>query len=108
MASPLNTFISVAANITTANTTIYTCPAETTAIVLLAQATNINSSNDGNITFYSSMNGNTELAKNFTIPVGDAAALLSGKLVITAGNSIGASANANSVLKLTLSILETK
>jgi hypothetical protein len=54
------------------------------------------------------MNGNTELAKDFTIPVGDAAALLSGKLVIEAGNSIGVYANANSILKLTLSILETK
>jgi hypothetical protein len=89
-------------------TNIYTCPAETTAIVLLAQATNINASDDGNITFYSSINGNTELAKDFTIPVGDAAALLSGKLVVEAGNSIGVYANANSVLKLTLSILETK
>ncbi len=108
MASPLNVFKSVAANITTVATNIYTCPAETTAIVLLAQATNINASDDGNITFYSSINGNTELAKDFTIPVGDAAALLSGKLVVEAGNSIGVYANANSVLKLTLSILETK
>jgi len=108
VASPLNTFKSYAANITTVPTNIYTCPAETTAIVLLAQATNINLSNDANITFYSSVNGNTELAKDFTIPVGDSAALLSGKLVIEAGNSIGVYANANSVLKITLSILETK
>ena len=108
MASPLNTFKSVAANITTVPTNLYTCPAETTAIVLLAQATNVNGSDNGNITFYSSINGNTELAKDFTIPVGDSAALLSGKLVIEAGNSIGVYANANSVLKITLSILETK
>lgn len=108
MASPLNTFKSYAANITTVPTNVYTCPAETTAIVLLAQATNVNASDDGNITFYTSMNGNTELAKNFTIPVGDSAALLSGKLVVEAGNSIGVYANANSVLKLTLSILETQ
>ena len=107
MASPLNTFKSYAANITTVATNIYTCPAETTAIVLLAQATNIHATNDANITFYSSVNGNTELAKDFTIPVGDSAALLSGKLVIEAGNSIGVYANANSVLKITLSILET-
>lgn len=108
MASPLNTFKSVAANITTVPANIYTCPAETTAIVLLAQATNINASNDGNITFYSSINGNTELAKDFTIPVGDSAGLLSGKLVIEEGESIGVYANANSVLKITLSILETQ
>lgn len=108
MASPLNTFKSYAANITTVATNIYTCPAETTAIVLLAQATNIHATNDANITFYSSVNGNTELAKDFTIPVGDSAALLSGKLVVEAGNSIGVYANANSALKITLSILETK
>ena len=108
MASPLNTFKSYAANVTTVPSNIYTCPADTTAIVLLAQATNINSSDSGNITFYSSINGNTELTKDFTIPVGDSAALLAGKLVITAGNSIGVYANANSVLKLTLSILETQ
>ena len=108
MASPLNTFKSVAANITTVPSNVYTCPAETTAIVLLAQATNTNNTDDGNITFYSSINGNTELAKDFTIPVGDSAGLLSGKLVIEEGESIGVYANANSVLKLTLSILETK
>jgi hypothetical protein len=108
VASPLNTFKSYAANITTVPTNVYTCPAETTAIVLLAQATNVNASDDGNITFYTSMNGNTELTKDFTIPVGDSAALLSGKLVVEAGNSIGVYANANSVLKLTLSILETQ
>jgi hypothetical protein len=108
VASPLNTFKSYAANITTVPSNVYTCPADTTAIVLLAQATNVNASNDGNITFYTSMNGNTELAKDFTIPVGDSAALLSGKLVVEAGNSIGVYANANSVLKLTLSILETQ
>jgi hypothetical protein len=108
VASPLNIFRSVAADITTSPSNVYTCPAETTAIVLLAQATNISASNDGNITFYSSINGNTELAKDFTIPVGDAAGLLSGKLVIEEGESIGVYANANSVLKLTLSILETK
>jgi hypothetical protein len=107
MASPLNTFKSVGANVTTVATTVYTCPAETTAIVLLAQATNINASSAGNITFFSSVNGNTELVKDFTIPVGDAATLLSGKLVIEAGQSIGCSANANSIFKITFSILES-
>lgn len=108
MASPLNTFKTVAVDVTTVPTDIYTCPVDTTTIVLLAQATNISASSDGNITFYSSVNGNTELAKNFTVPVGDAAALLSGKLVVETGSKVGVYANANSVLKLTLSILETK
>lgn len=107
MASPLNTFISRTANVTTTANTVYTCPSETTSIVLLAQATNVGSV-AGNITFYSSLNGNTELVKDFTIPVGDAASLLSGKLVIESGQSVGCYSNANAVVKLTLSILETK
>ena len=108
MAAPLNSFTSVAADVTVTPTTIYTCPTETTAIILLAQATNISTSSSGNITFFSSLNGTTELVKDFTIPVGDAGSLLSGKLVLESGQSVGCSANANSVLKLTLSILESK
>ncbi len=106
MASPLNTFKSVAVNLTTVSNYIYTCPAETTAIILLAQATNVNT-NTANVTFFSSLNSNTELVKDFSIPTGDAAELLGGKLVIEAGNSVGAFANTNNHIKLTLSILET-
>lgn len=107
MASPLNRFKSLAANVSTIATNIYTAPPQTTSIILLAQVTNTNTSVDANVTFYSSLNGNTELAKDFTIPIGDAASLISGKLVLEANSSVGCFANANSALKLTLSILET-
>jgi hypothetical protein len=46
--------------------------------------------------------------KNFSVPVADAVGVLVGKLVLTAGQSFLASASANSALKLTLSLLETK
>jgi len=105
MASPLNTFKSVVADLTTANTTVYTTPAETTAIVLLAQVTNVGSGTS-NVTFLTT-NSNTELAKDFSIPVGDAGSVLDGKLVLEAGNSIVAFASGNNELKLTVSILET-
>ena len=108
MASPLNTFKSIAANITTIPNYIYTCPPDTTAIVLLAQATNVNANIDGNVTFFSNINNNTELVKNLIIPVQDAISLLTGKLVVETGKSIGAYANSNNVIKITLSILETK
>lgn len=108
MASPLNKFISVAADVTTTPTYIYTCPSETTAIVLLAQASNIDSTNIANVTFYTSLNSNTELVKDFTIPTGDSAGLISGKLVVEEGDSIGAYCDSNNTLKITLSILETK
>ena len=105
MASPLNTFKSVVANLTTANTTVYTAPANTTAIVLLAQVTNVGSGTS-NVTFRTSAS-NTELVKDFSIPVGDAGSVLDGKLVLEAGNSVIASASGNNELKITVSILET-
>jgi hypothetical protein len=106
MASTINTFKSYAVDATTVGNTFYTTPSGTTTIVLLAQATNVGNS-DANVTFYTSLNGNTEITKDFTIPVGDAASMLTGKLVLQAGNSMSVLANANSVIKLTVSILET-
>jgi hypothetical protein len=106
MASSINTFKSYAVDVTTVANTFYTTPPATTTIVLLAQATNVGS-NDGNITFSSSINGSTEIVKDYTIPVGDAAGLLSGKLVLEPGVTISVVGNANSTIKLTVSILET-
>jgi len=106
MPSPVNTFKSYAVDATTVGNSFYTTPAATTTIVLLAQATNVGNAS-ANVTFYSSINGNTEITKNFTIPVGDAASMLTGKLVLQAGNTMSILANANSVIKLTVSILET-
>lgn len=106
MATPINVFKSVAYEVTTSPETIYTSPTATTAIVLLAQATNVSNST-ASITFYSSINGGTELVKDFSIPAGDASSMLTGKLVIEAGQSVGVYASANSALKLTLSLLET-
>jgi hypothetical protein len=107
MATALNTFKSFASNITTEDSLVYTTPLDSTSIVLLAQATNVGAS-DANVTVYTSLNGNTELAKDFTIPVGDAASILTGKLVLEPGTSMSAYANANSAIKLTLSVLETR
>ena len=43
----------------------------------------------------------------YTIPGSDAGSLLTGKLVLEAGDSIKTSASANTTLKLTLSVLES-
>ena len=107
MASPINTFKSYAVNVTTVANTFYTSPIDATTIVLLAQATNVGNS-DANVTFSSTINTNTEIVKDYTIPVGDAAGLLSGKLVLEPGISMSVVANANSAIKLTVSILETR
>jgi hypothetical protein len=108
VASPLNVFKSISANVTTVASNVYVCPAETTTIVLLAQATNIHANERANVTFYTSIDGTTELVKDFVIPPNDAAGLLTGKLVIEAGEAIGIYSDANNKLKLTMSILETK
>jgi hypothetical protein len=107
MASPINTFKSYAVDVTTSPDTFYTTPIDTTTIVLLAQATNVGSAS-ANVTFLTSINGSTEIVKDYTIPVGDAAGLLTGKLVLEPGNSMSVVANANAAIKLTVSILETR
>ncbi len=106
MASSINTFKSYAVDVTTVSTTFYTTPLATTTIVLLAQATNVGAS-DANVTFSTSINTNTEIVKDYTIPVGDAAGLLTGKLVLEPGVTMSVVGNANSTIKLTVSILET-
>jgi hypothetical protein len=106
MASSINTFKSYAVDVTTVSNTFYTTPLATTTIVLLAQATNVGAS-DANVTFSTSINTNTEIVKDYTIPVGDAAGLLTGKLVLEPGVTMSVVGNANSTIKLTVSILET-
>ena len=106
MASSINTFKSYAVDVTTVANTFYTTPPATTTIVLLAQATNVGAA-EANITFSSSINGSTEIVKDYTIPVGDAAGLLTGKLVLEPGVTMSVVGNANSTIKLTVSILET-
>lgn len=109
MATPLNTFKTITANLTTTTTAIYTSPAITSTIVLMAQVTNVgNTVETVTCSHYDGTSVTTELVKNFGIPVADAAGVLVGKLVLTAGQSFVASCSANSSLKLTLSLLETK
>jgi hypothetical protein len=104
--APVNVFKSFADQLTTDVGTLYVAPTGTTSIILLAQVANV-SGNNANVTFQTSM-ANTELVKDFTIPVGDAASVLQGKLVLEAGESVSAQASSNNSLKITLSILETR
>ena len=106
MATPINTFKTVTANLTTSgNNIMYTAPPITSTIILMAQ---VNSTEEVTASHYDGTSVTTELVKNFSVPVADAVGVLVGKLVLTAGQSFLASASANSALKLTLSLLETK
>lgn len=110
MATPINTFRTVTANlITGGNTIIYTAPPITSTIILMAQVTNVgNTTERVTASHYDGTSVTTELVKNFSVPINDAVGVLVGKLVLTAGQSFTANASANATLKLTLSLLETK
>ena len=106
--SALNIFKTETEVLTTGGATIYTAPADYSAIILLAQISNV-TGNVVNATFsvYDGVT-TTELIKDFGIPGNDAASATVGKLVLETGKSIVASASANSSLKLVLSVLESK
>lgn len=121
---PLNTFKTKTAILTTAtNTRVYTAPVGVTAIVLMANASNVDLQNTRLVSFAHYRNlpilpdtqgnggqlGNviTEQVLKFPIPPNDAAGLLSGKLIIESLDSIIAYSDADGAIKLTLSILET-
>jgi hypothetical protein len=129
---PLNTFKTkttmLAASTTYSNyngvstSTVYTAPIGVTSIVLMAQLANISTQTQycsfmhhrnrpiladaqGN----GSQIGNTDslLVKNFAIPAGDSASVLTGKLILEQLDSIRAYGGSTSTLQLVLSILET-
>jgi hypothetical protein len=109
MATPINVFKKVTAEVTTLNEIIYTAPAGNTGILLMAQVANITST-AGDVTFIyfdSSTNNDTELVKGFTVPGNDAAALITGKLIVEEGDSVKVFATENDKFKVTLSILES-
>lgn len=109
MASQLNTFKTVTAELTNTNTVLYTAPAGTTGIILMAHVANITTV-PTNVTFShydTSLAKETELVKGFTIPENDAASVITGKLVLEENDSVKAFASANTSLKITLSILES-
>ena len=127
---PLNTFKTKTANLLTGTaattaTTVYTAPVGTTAIVLMAQISNISTGSQltslvhwRNRRILPDAQGNggqpgstpNYLVKEFEIPANDAASVLAGKLIIEELDSIrcfqpeGASTG---TLQLVLSILET-
>ena len=112
---PLNTFKTITSNLYTNNSLLYTTPADTATIILTAQVSNV-SNLDANVTVTHRSNvlsggfriiTDTELVKNFTISKRDAASVIVGKIVLEEDQAILASADANTQLKIVLSLLET-
>jgi len=107
MATNLNTFKNVTANLTASNTTLYTAPSGYTSIVLMAQVTNITTSAANVVFGWNNVTTNTELVYNLSVPPNDAVNVLTGKLILQNAHSVYASASSTSTLKLTLSVLES-
>lgn len=120
---PLNTFKTKTQFIGTNTTsTMYTAPIGVTSIILMAQIANV-STQTQSVSFIHHRNrpvladaqgngsqpGDTDsfLVKNFSIPAGDAASVLTGKLIIESLDSVRAYASTTSTLQLTLSVLES-
>lgn len=105
----LNVFKTVTAVLTTTPESLYTAPLGYASIILMAQISNITSSTK-TVTFsHYNPTGDitTELLSGFSIPPNDAVSATTGKLVLETGQSVTASASANSSVKAILSILET-
>jgi hypothetical protein len=109
MATPINTFKTVTATLSQAPSELYVTPAITSTIILMAQVANIGeASATVSASHVTNDDVETELIKNFTVPVADAVGILVGKLVLTAGQKFKASSSSDTDLKITLSLLETK
>ena len=121
---PLNVFKTKTTVLTTAtNARIYTAPVGVTAILLMANAANVDLSTTRLVTLAHYRNlpvlpdtqgnggqaGNviTEQVLKFAIPANDAGSLLSGKMIIESLDSVIAYSDADGAIKVTLSILET-
>lgn len=107
--------------------TVYTAPIGVTSIILMAQISNV-STQTQEISFIHHRNrpilqdaqgngaqpGNidTYLVRNFAIPPGDAASILTGKLIVESLDSVrayvtGSTSVSSGTCQLTLSVLET-
>ena len=105
---PLNTFKTTTFDILTSVETVYTTPAGVSTFVLLAQVANIHNSNS----MYVSANHvraskATAIIRDITVPINDSISLLSGKLILQAGDSITIIGSDENNGQFILSYLET-
>lgn len=108
MPAVLNAFKTVTVNVTTAIGNVYTCPSGYSAVVLLAQVSNLTGNTitvSGNV--FQLAGNNVALVRDAALPANDAINLVGGRLILQTGDSFAVGASANSASQLTLSVLET-
>tara|TARA_B100001939_G_scaffold177706_1_gene153132 strand:+ start:509 stop:838 length:330 start_codon:yes stop_codon:yes gene_type:complete len=94
---------------TTADTSIYQCPASTTAVVLLCQIANVDGTNAVNVyvDYYDSSTTTAKaLAHTIAVPADSSFNPIGGKLVLEAGDQIRAWASAASDAEIVVSVVE--
>lgn len=101
-----NTFKVYRAALGASASTVYTVPAATTAIVLMAQAANVDTATAPVTMTWNDGTNDTHLVKELSIPTYSAVNTLSGKLVLEAGDTLSANSNAINKVELTVSVLE--
>jgi hypothetical protein len=121
---PLNTFKTKTKVLdTNTSSTVYVAPIGVTSIVLMAQVANTDPAASHTVTFShhrrfrvlpdaqgnngQDPNVTSELVQNFVVPSNDSAALITGKMILEAQDSIRAYSDVSGSMKLVLSILET-
>lgn len=111
MAGALNIFKTVTANVTTTPTSVYATPLGYSTVVLMCQLTNITASTTVDTSAFlvraGNTGGNVTLVQNASVPANDAYSPLTGRLIMTPGDTFQVSATANSSIQMTLSVLET-
>jgi hypothetical protein len=112
MAGALNVFKTITADLTTSGNVVYTAVPGYATVVLMAQISNIDSSNTVDVSAAVNRTvGNafttTFLVKDVAVPTQDAISVLTGRLIMIEGDELEVLATANSHAQLTLSLLET-
>jgi len=120
---PLNTFKTKTAKLSSSTTaTVYTAPIGVTAIILMAQLSNLSTTTqtvsflhyrnrpvlaDAQGNGYQAPQTPSYLVKDFAIPPNDAATPLTGKMIIESLDRIWAYSATSGTVQLVLSVLET-
>ncbi len=96
--------------LTTTAATIYTCPASTTARVLMIQVCNIDGANSADVTVRwgdsSDSNTETHLASAVPVAAQDAVSIPAGGLILEASDYIEALASGDNDLEITVCVQE--
>jgi hypothetical protein len=89
---------------------VYTCPALTKAIVLHLQVANVDGTNSADVSVHWTDDDNsdaiTRLCRTVAVPADTSLSVLTGKLVLEAGDTIVGVASADGDLELSGSVLE--